>query len=224
MSLTTPAARQRPSSSPAIRRSMTPARSRAPEAIKSAAGAANPNAVVADQRPEKRRRRGPREQGQSQRALSRSGRSEDQHPVFAVDHGRCVQARPSDASPSCRQRRQFDDETRAGAVPDRLVRHRRIAVRDPHGRGLSGTIGGPDPSAVRLDDLTRDRQSQAGVLAEPLTWPVGVESLENSLERVRGDAWPVVVDGDDDTVLGRLSVLLASEIPLERHAHDAAGL
>ena len=53
---------------------------------------------------------------------------------------------------------------------------------------------------MRLDDLLGDRQSQAGILAETLMRPVGVEALENPLERVRTDPGAVVVDDDLDAV------------------------
>ena len=58
----------------------------------------------------------------------------------------------------------------------------------------------PDPAAVRLDDLARDRQAEPGVLSEALVRAVGVEALEDALERMGGDARPVVVDDDLDAV------------------------
>ena len=48
---------------------------------------------------------------------------------------------------------------------------------------------------MRLDDLPRDRQAEAGVLAEALPRPIGVEALEDAFEGAGGDARPVVVDG-----------------------------
>ena len=84
-------------------------------------------------------------------------------------------------------------------MPDRFVRIDRLA--DPDGRRHRRPIGRPDASAVRFDDLPRDRQPEAGVLAETLARPIGVEALENALERMRRDAGAVVVDGDEDTLL-----------------------
>ncbi len=45
-----------------------------------------------------------------------------------------------------------------------------------------------------LDDLARDRQAEARILAEALLGPVGVEPLEDPLEGVGRDARAVVLD------------------------------
>ena len=47
-----------------------------------------------------------------------------------------------------------------------------------------------------LDDLARDRQAEAGILAKAWFGPVGIEALENALEGMGGNAGPVVVDDD----------------------------
>ena len=57
---------------------------------------------------------------------------------------------------------------------------------------------------MRLDDLPRDRQAEAGILAEALTGPVGVEAFENPLEGMGRNARPVVVDDDLEAVARRL--------------------
>ena len=62
---------------------------------------------------------------------------------------------------------------------------------------------GPDAAAMRLDDLPGDRQAEAGILAEALVRPVGVEALEDLLEARRADAGPVVLDDDLDLVAQR---------------------
>jgi len=49
-----------------------------------------------------------------------------------------------------------------------------------------------------LDDLLGDREPQPGILAKALMRPVGVEALEDALERVLADARAVVVDHDLD--------------------------
>src|SRR3954453_17513653 len=56
----------------------------------------------------------------------------------------------------------------------------------------------PDAPAMRLDDLFRYRQSQSGILPKPLMRPVGVEALENPLQRILANARPVVIDDDFD--------------------------
>src|SRR3954447_15742032 len=64
------------------------------------------------------------------------------------------------------------------------------------GAGRSGTIFGPDASAMRLDDLLGDRQAEPGVLAKALMRPISVEALEDSLQRVLANARTVVIDHD----------------------------
>ena len=49
-----------------------------------------------------------------------------------------------------------------------------------------------------LDDLLGDRQAKAGILAKALVRPVGVEALENPLQRILANARPVVIDDDFD--------------------------
>ena len=49
-----------------------------------------------------------------------------------------------------------------------------------------------------LDDVLGDGETEAGILPEVLVRPVGVEALENLLDRFRPDARPVVVDDDFD--------------------------
>ena len=51
-----------------------------------------------------------------------------------------------------------------------------------------------------LDDLLGDRQAQAGILPEALFRPVGVETLENLIERIRTNSGPVVIDQDFNLV------------------------
>ena len=56
----------------------------------------------------------------------------------------------------------------------------------------------PDASAMGLDDLLRDRQPQSGILPKTLMRPVGVEALENPLQRILANPGPVVIDHDFD--------------------------
>ena len=57
-----------------------------------------------------------------------------------------------------------------------------------------------DAAAMRLDDLARDRQAEAGILAEALIGPIGIKTLENALEGIGGNARPVIVDDDLEAV------------------------
>src|SRR3954465_7314181 len=52
-----------------------------------------------------------------------------------------------------------------------------------------------------FDDLLADRKAEAGILAERLMRAVGVETLENLINRIGIDARPIVVDNDLDLVL-----------------------
>ena len=87
---------------------------------------------------------------------------------------------------------------RTGAVVRVGGRRRRLAREGPVGR--------PYPSAVRLNDLTRNGKSEPGILSEALARAIGVEALENALEGVRRDSRAVVVDRDDDLIARRLAV------------------
>ena len=65
----------------------------------------------------------------------------------------------------------------------------------------AGAVLGADRTRVSLDDLARDRQAEAGILAEPLFGPVGVEALENPIECIGLDAWSGILHQDLDFVL-----------------------
>ena len=128
--------------------------------------------VVADQRGcEAARAAGEASARSARRDLPRAGRPADQHRA----------ARRPARSEACtvgaalsHSRRQPHDEARAA--------HLRLAVRVGRCRGGSRRS---DASAMRLDDLARDRQAEARILAEALVRPVGVEALEDALQRVR---------------------------------------
>src|ERR1700761_7510696 len=89
-------------------------------------------------------------------------------------------------------------------------RFRLLSRREPdhkagtgHGRLAAGTgwanaIFGPDPSAMGVHDLLRDRQAKSGILPEALMRPVGVEAFEYPREGVFANAGSVVVDDDFD--------------------------
>ena len=72
------------------------------------------------------------------------------------------------------------------------------------GARRSWTVLGPDPPAMGFDDLARNRQAEAGILAETLIRTIGVKALENPLERMRRYARPVVFDDDDDLLAAPL--------------------
>ena len=48
-----------------------------------------------------------------------------------------------------------------------------------------------------LDDLLGDGEAKPGILAECLMRPVGIETLENSLDSFGRNAWSVVVDDNE---------------------------
>src|SRR3954470_20853168 len=88
--------------------------------------------------------------------------------------------------PASSWRGQPHHEARAG--------HGGLAV----GADGAGAILGPDAAAVGFDDLLRDRQAEAGVLAKTLMRAVGVKALKNFLQGVLADAGAVIVDDDLD--------------------------
>ena len=51
-----------------------------------------------------------------------------------------------------------------------------------------------------LHDLPRDRKSEAGILSKSVVGAIGIEALENALERVRRDARAVVLDREHDSL------------------------
>src|SRR5215472_18587084 len=55
---------------------------------------------------------------------------------------------------------------------------------------------GPDSSAMGLDDLFGDRQSQPGILTESLMRPIGVKALEDPLQTFGPNARPVIINDD----------------------------
>src|SRR5579863_8629617 len=61
-----------------------------------------------------------------------------------------------------------------------------------------GTVLRPDASPVSFDDLPRNRQAEAGILAKALIGTIGVEALENTLQGMRRHAGAIVLDRDDD--------------------------
>ena len=64
--------------------------------------------------------------------------------------------------------------------------------------GRAGAILRPDAPAMGFDDLLGDRQPESGILAKALMRPVGVEALEDALQRVLADSGAVIVDHDFD--------------------------
>src|SRR5882757_1063745 len=53
-----------------------------------------------------------------------------------------------------------------------------------------------EPPAMGFDDLLGDGKTEPRILAEALLRPVGVEALEDLLERIRANAGAVVLDDD----------------------------
>ena len=84
-------------------------------------------------------------------------------------------------------------------------------------------VARPNPTTMSLNNLARNRKSQARVLTEPVAWPVSIKPFENALKRVRGDPRTVVINSDDDVIEAILSVRLSpSNRSLERNPHYAA--
>src|SRR5262245_47101285 len=82
--------------------------------------------------------------------------------------------------PILREYWNADDESRP---QDRtLATRRRLAI----------TVFRPDAALMRLDDLARDRQAEAGVLAEGSFRTVGIETLKDALEIFGRNARPLV--------------------------------
>ena len=144
-----------------------------------------------------------------------------------MDHGGCMEARPSRRGVAGHGADAGSSTTKRAPAPCRVgssgSTHCGSATRTEIAWRL--TVARPNPSAVSLDNLARNRQSKARVLTEPLLWSIRIKSLEYSLQRMRRDSRAVIVDRDDDAVDGRLPLLLSlGRLPLERDAHDAAGL
>src|SRR6185437_10533801 len=68
-----------------------------------------------------------------------------------------------------------------------------------HPRRLAAhAIFNADRATVRFDDLLGDRQAKPGILTEALFRPVGIETLEDFIERFRPDTRALVVDQNFD--------------------------
>ena len=154
------------------------------------------------------------------RATSRTGAAMELDAVVADENDRAAPGRTRDqrtGEPALAGARRAADQQRGatnrhrGRV-DRMRRNRQPASQAAGSQTVNrapstssgssvvrsrlGAVLGDDLAAVRLDDLARDRQAEARVLAESLVRPVGVEALEDALERVGGNARAVVVDDD----------------------------
>src|SRR3954471_7501210 len=93
---------------------------------------------------------------------------------------------------ACRSSRcgQAHDEARAQDQRTRAVMRRHAAA-----------ILRPHAAAMRFDDLFGDRETKSGILPEALMRPIGVEALEDFIERILAYAGPVIVDDDFDIAL-----------------------
>src|SRR5215216_4499437 len=83
-----------------------------------------------------------------------------------------------------RQTREWSKTALDGRQPQREARAqnpRRFVVRGRH----RCAVLGPELAAMGIDDLLGNRKPKAGVLAEALLRPVGVEALENFVEGLR---------------------------------------
>src|SRR6202012_4631655 len=97
---------------------------------------------------------------------------------------------------------------RRGLLLPRPPSHRRQPHHEAgaeHARLLAGggdavAVLDPDAAAMGFDDLLGNRQAETGILPEALMRTVGVEALENLVQRFGTDAGTVVVDHDLDLV------------------------
>ena len=80
--------------------------------------------------------------------------------------------------------RRLNARLAAGGQPDRRSGRPSASARRSSSGGPARFSARIVP-AMRLDDLARDRQAEARILAETLLGPVGVEALEDAVERVR---------------------------------------
>src|SRR5258708_38440214 len=90
---------------------------------------------------------------------------------------------PHDFPPALRKRGRLRLRRQSWrGQPDHKARprNRGLAI----GAGATCAVLRPNASAMRLDDLFRDRQPQSGVLPKPLMRPVSVEAFEDSLQRI----------------------------------------
>src|ERR1700745_3113440 len=97
------------------------------------------------------------------------------------------------SSPEWSGCRQPHHETRATASANA-----RVALAPAH--ALWGTVLGPQPPGMRDRDLARNVEAEPRVLAEILLGAVGIETLEDALEVLLGNARTFVLDGDLDFV------------------------
>src|SRR5258708_14500347 len=102
---------------------------------------------------------------------------------------------PHDLPPALGKRGRLRPRSWRGQ-PDHKARPRNggLAI----GAGAACAILRPDASAMRLDDLFRDRQPQSGVLSKPLMRPVGVKAFKDPVQRILSNPRPIVVDSDLD--------------------------
>ncbi len=79
---------------------------------------------------------------------------------------------------------------------------------------LNSSCDRANDAPVCFDNLARDGQAEAGILAKALVGPVGIEALEDALESMGGYARPVIVDDDLDTLWS----ILVSSLRARRNA------
>ena len=130
------------------------------------------DAVVADQH-------WPRAAGPARPARIRSNASRD---LPAPDGPRISTARCAD------QHRGGVDARAAGVghgAGSLTTKRAPATVGFAVGVGRTGAVLRPDPPAMGLDDLLGDRQPEPGILPKALMRPVGVEALEDPLQRIR---------------------------------------
>ena len=124
---------------------------------------------------------------------TRSGVNQPQAQIgFSGTRGAAQQHRPPVDLDSGR----MDQEARVHGSPGRRIRNRAPPTRPVR----VAPVLGPDPAAMRLDDLLRDRQAEPGMRAEFLAgWSLGVEAVEDRSQLVLGDARALILDPDENS-------------------------
>ena len=170
---------------PSPRISISPANSRAGRTTSCALYHLKMDAIVADQH---RRavfaRRGPQELGRTRDAI---------FPILTARG-----SAPHDRPPAPRKHAELALAALDHGAGNRTTKRAPATEGSLSARVGTGTVLRPDPSAMRFDDLLRNRQPEAGVLSKALMRPVGVEALEDALQRVVANPGPVVIDDDFD--------------------------
>ncbi|MPL88771.1 hypothetical protein SDC9_34798 [bioreactor metagenome] len=170
-------------------------------------GAQDAGAARLDQPEERRRRRGkqrPRLVPQIDPVIGDEARAECHQPQRERGLPRPRGAKDQHAAPGIeRDRRRMDvGSGRRGHGSHRQADHEARAERFGAGVGVGrADVLGPDHAAMRLDDLLRDRETKAGMVAELPRRALRIEAPEDLGQRLLGDARAGILDHHQHPVL-----------------------